>query len=170
MTVLIGSWQRLRGWSVTVSINGKPLASVTSNHYLGVLIDQHLTWKLHVNNVLKRVSYILYHLKPLPGHLLFWLYQAFVLPIFDYCDVVWAPTLVTFSKPLERLHSRFLQHVPVCNPFVKVTLSECCRFYIAIQVCIKDIWFVFTETYTRHSGQNKFRLFVPQIHTSLNRH
>ena len=46
--MLIGSWQKLRNRSVSVSINGKALASVTSTRYLGVLIDQHLTWKLHV--------------------------------------------------------------------------------------------------------------------------
>ena len=81
-------------------------------------------------------------------------------PIFDYCDAVWAPTSVTFSKPLGCLHSHFLQNVPVCNSFVKVTLFGRCRFHIAIQVfkilyqlCpgyLKD-WFVFTETYTGHS-------------------
>ena len=42
-----------------------------------------------------------------------------VLPIFDYCDVVWAPTSITLAKPLERLQSRFLQQVPVSNSFVK---------------------------------------------------
>ena len=72
--MLIGSWQKLRGRSVTVSINGKPLASITSTRYLGVLIDQHLNWKLHINHVLNRVRsklYALHRLKPLPGHLLF---------------------------------------------------------------------------------------------------
>ena len=54
--------------------NDKALAFVTSTCYLGVLIDQHLTWKLHVANVRKCVRstlYALYCLRPLPGHLLF---------------------------------------------------------------------------------------------------
>ena len=177
--MLIGSWQKLRGRSVTVSINVKPLASVTSTRYLGVLIDQHLNWKLHINHVLNRVRsklYALHRLKPLPGHLLFRLYQVFVLPIFDYCDVVWAPTSITLAKPMERLHSRFLQQVPVSSSFVKVTLTERHRFHIAVQVfkilhqfCprySKD-WFVSAEAYTGRSGRNKFRLFVPRINTSI---
>ena len=72
--MLIGSWQKLWNRSVSVSINGRALASVTSTRYLGVLIDQHLTWKLHVANVLKWIRsklYALYHIRPLPGHLLF---------------------------------------------------------------------------------------------------
>ena len=128
--------------------------------------------------ILKRVRcklYALYHLKLLPGYLLSWLYQAFVLPVFDYCDVVWTPTTVSLSKPLECLHSRFLQ-VPDCNSFVKVTLAERCLFHTAVQVfkvlyqlCpgyLKD-WFVLAEAYTGHSGQNKCRLFVYQINTVL---
>ena len=177
--MLIGSWQKLRGRSVTVSINGKPLASVTSTRYLGVLIDQHLNWKLHINHVLNQVRsklYALHRLKPLPSHLLFRLYQVFVLPIFDYCDVVWVPTSMTLAKPLERLHSRFLHQVPVSNSFVKVTLTERRHFHIAVQVfkilhqfCpryLKD-WFVSAEAYTGRSGRNKFRLFVPRINTSI---
>ena len=108
--MLIGSWQKLRSRSVSVSINAydKPLTSISSTRYLGVHIDLHLNWKLI--NVLKRVRcklYALYRLKPLLGHLLFRLYQAFILLIFDYCDVVWVPTSITLSKPLECLHSHF---------------------------------------------------------------
>ena len=72
--LLIGSWQKLQNRSVSVSVNGRALTSVTSTSYLGVLIDQHLTWKLHVANVLKQIRsklYPLYHLRPLPGYLLF---------------------------------------------------------------------------------------------------
>ena len=72
--MLIGSWQKLQNQSVSVSINGRAFASVTSTRYLGVFIDQHLTWKLHVANVLKRIRsklYALYRLRPLPDYLLF---------------------------------------------------------------------------------------------------
>ena len=94
--------------SVSINAYDKPLTSVSSARYLGVHIDLHLNWKLI--NVLKRVRcklYALYHLKPLLGHLLFRLYQAFILLIFDYCDVAWVPTSITLSKPLECLHSHF---------------------------------------------------------------
>jgi len=72
--MLKGSWQKLRNQRVSVSISGKPLTSVTSTCYFGILIDQRLTWKLHIASVLKRVRYTMYalqRLKPLPGHLLF---------------------------------------------------------------------------------------------------
>ena len=64
---------------MSVSNNGKALASVTSTHYLGILINQYLTWKLHVANVLKWIRsqlYALYHLRPLPGHSLYGFYNG----------------------------------------------------------------------------------------------
>ena len=96
-------------------------------------------------------------LKRLPDHLLCQLYQSFVLPIFDYCDAVWAVTLSSISKPLERLHSRFLQGISTCSSFIKFTLMERRRFHTAVQVfkvvnklCpsyLRD-WFINAEAYT----------------------
>jgi len=33
---------------MSLFINGKALPCVASTRYLGVIVDQHLTWKLHV--------------------------------------------------------------------------------------------------------------------------
>jgi len=82
--MLLGSWQKLRNRSVRLFINGKALVCATSTRYFGVIMDQHLAWKLHVSYVMKRVRgkiFALNCLKPLPDHLLSKLYQAFVLPI-----------------------------------------------------------------------------------------
>jgi len=51
----IGSWQKLWNCTVSLFINGKAFACVASTHYLGVIVDQHLTLKLHVDYVLKRI-------------------------------------------------------------------------------------------------------------------
>ena len=37
---VIGSWQKLQNRSVSVSINGKPLTSISSTRYLGVLMHR----------------------------------------------------------------------------------------------------------------------------------
>ena len=68
---------------MSLFINGKALACVTSTCYLGVIVDEHLTWKLHINYVLKRIRcklYALNRMKPLPDYILSQLYQSFVLP------------------------------------------------------------------------------------------
>ena len=82
--------------------------------------------------------------------------------------------MVSLSKPLERLHSRFLQQVPVSNSFVKLT--EQCHFHTAVQVfrvlhhlCPEYLrnWFVYVKAHKGHGGRNKPCLFIPQINTSI---
>ena len=88
----------------------------------------------------------------------------------------WAPTMVSLSKPLERLHSRFLQWVPVSKSFFKLTLAKWYHFHTAVQdfrvlyhLCPGYLrnWFVYAEAHTGHSGRNKHCLFIPQINTSI---
>ena len=129
--MMLGSWKKLRDRCVSIylngELNGKALTQVTTICYLGVIIDQNLTWTSHVNCVLRKVRCklcVLQRLRPLPGRLLSQLYQAFILPVFDYCDVVWMPTTAVLLNCLERFHSRILQGLSDCSPFVKLTLME----------------------------------------------
>ena len=79
-------------------------------------------------------------------------------------------------KRLEHFHSRILQGLSDCSPFVKLTLMEKYRFHMVVQVfkvlhllCpqyLRD-WFVFAETITGRQGRNKHRLYVPQIFSSI---
>ena len=170
--MLIGSWQKLQNQSVSVFINGKALASVTSTcqgtRYLGVLIDQHLTWKLHVANILEQIRsklYALYRLRPLPGHLLFWLYRAFFYHFLITVMLFGNPLWYHFQKPLECLYSCFLQQVIGSNSFIKLTLSECCCFHSAGQFSkfyITFVW-IFEKLVCVCRGRNKHCLFIPQI-------
>ena len=78
-----------------------------STKYLGLYIDEHLTWHKHTQyRVLSRV-HCLYRLCPLPGNLLGRLYHIFILPLLDYCDTVWTSSSMSSFKRLERIHSRF---------------------------------------------------------------
>ena len=79
---------------MSLFINVKALgnACVASTGYLFVVLDQHLTWKLHVDYVLHRIRSKHIHMKPLTDYLLSQLYQSFVSPIFHYGDAVWAVT------------------------------------------------------------------------------
>ena len=107
---LIGSRQKLRDSDLCVSINGRQLSRVPSLKYLGVYIDKHLTWQKHTQYVYQRVQsrlHCLYRLCPLSDTLLGRLYCAFILPILDYCDIVWSPSSVQYFKRLKRVHSKF---------------------------------------------------------------
>ena len=111
--------QRVRNHDMCISVDGKQLSHVSSVKYLGLHIDENLSWHQHTANVVQRVYsriHCLNHLCPLPIELLAKLYRVFVLPILDYCDVVWAPSSVQHFKRLERLRSRF-NSLPFCTDF-----------------------------------------------------
>ena len=100
--MLIGSRQKLQSHKVSISIGGKHLMQVASTKYLGVVIDQHLTWQNHILKSVRSKVYGLCCLKPLPTSVLVTLYCGYILPICDYCDTVWSPSTAVPSKSLER--------------------------------------------------------------------
>ena len=126
--MLVGSCPRISGKYLNLILNGAALKQVYTTKYLGVYIDQHLTWNTHVNYVLKRVRgnlYALNRLKPVSSKLLHLLYKAFVLPTFDYCDVVWFPSNAKNIRRLERINSKFVsQSSSVYDSDLNVTLTE----------------------------------------------
>ena len=177
--MLIGSRQKLKDHNVSISIGGRPLPRVTSTRYLGVIIDQHLTWQCHIEYILKKIRtklFGLHRLKPLPDSLLATLYCGYILPIFDYCDTVWSPPTAVLSKSLERIHSHFAGSLSCIDGFVKLTLAERRRYHTAVQVfkSIRKFSPVylhdqFSNTYglTGHFGRNQFRVFIPRVRTSF---
>ena len=55
-SMLIGSRQRIANKSLSVSIGGTLLAQLNSVRYLGVIIDNTLSWTLHISSVVSRVT------------------------------------------------------------------------------------------------------------------
>ena len=55
---------------------------------------------------------LLLKLRPITPKVLCLLYQAFVLPIFDYCDTVWSLSNASCICRLERVHSKILSSLP----------------------------------------------------------
>ena len=79
---MVGSRQKLQNHDLIVTIDGRPLSHVSSFKYLGLYIDENLTWHEHTTSVLQRVLsrvQCLYHLNPIPNDLLGKLYRVFVL-------------------------------------------------------------------------------------------
>ena len=92
--MIIGSSQRLNKIdSISFKIDNMDLDEVSSFKYLGIVINNRLTWQDHVDQMfskinkklglLKRIRYCL----PLDARLLF--FNSYVLPLFDYADIVW---------------------------------------------------------------------------------
>ena len=95
--------------SLNVSISGKALQQVETIKYLGVILDNCLSWKPHITNLRNKTSRIVGMLRRLhhivPSTTIQILYNTIVLPSLDYCDVVWSGCSQEDSNKLEVVHN-----------------------------------------------------------------
>ena len=79
-----------------ISIDNTPILPVDQTKFLGVIIDQNLTWKHHVtktsNQVSKNIGILRRLRNTLPKHVLFTLYNTLILPYISYSNIAWAIT------------------------------------------------------------------------------
>ena len=88
-------------------IDGKIVEQVQVFKYLGVMLNETLTWSDHINmvcgkvtrslNLLRRLSWFL------PRSLLLLYLKSYILPFFDYCDIVWSNCTQEESRRLVTL-------------------------------------------------------------------
>ena len=178
--MLIGSCQRVAGKELCLSLHDSILKQVSSTKYLGVFIDQHLTWRSHIDYVLRIVRGKIYSINRLNPHstVKTSLYQVYLLLIIDYCDVVWTPTIVNQTRHLEKFHSKFLSSCTTNSSLLKYSLIERRKFHSTMQVYkilhklaplyLHDM-FAYATSITGCVRRNVHRLFVPQINTVYGR-
>ena len=109
--VLFGTASRLSTvTNFSIYVSGSLIERVSEFKYLGVVLDESLSWTAHVKYILgkagKRVgmlSRIRTNVTTNTAHLI---YKSFILPVIDYCDTVWNCCGKVNSNNLEKLHRR----------------------------------------------------------------
>ena len=88
-----------------LKLNGELLAEKSEVKYLGVIIDEHLSWKSHVNHVNMKLARALGILKKLkdfaPKNLLRTFFYSFFQPHIDYCLINWGSAPSTTLEPIR---------------------------------------------------------------------
>ena len=78
---------------INVQINGTQIERVESFNFLGIMLDENLTWKSHIEMVAKNISKvtgILYRLKNIfPENVLFVLYNSLIVSYINYGLLLW---------------------------------------------------------------------------------
>ena len=97
--------------SISLSCNESSLTKSESFKYLGVVIDQHLSFNDHTEHAVNKVSRKLGVFRRLRisfplASAVRGLYKTMILPIFDYCDVAWQGCGKVNSDVLEILQHR----------------------------------------------------------------
>jgi len=88
---------------------------VSSAKYLGVIIDQHLTWNNHVKKVTSKAKkikcFLQRNLKHCPINVKINCYKSLVRPILEYAATVWAPYTcgnINAIEAVQRRAARFI--------------------------------------------------------------
>ena len=106
-SMLLHSSRKSPHSSLKLQVADSPVEQVRSFKFLRVVVNDTLTWNDHIDLVCKKVSRHLNLLRRLswflPQHLLLLYLKSYILPIFDYCDVVWFGCTKSDSHRLDLL-------------------------------------------------------------------
>ena len=96
----------LRDTSLNVFIGNHKLPQCNSIKYLGVDIDNVLSWNLQTDSISKIISR-LSRLKPvLPSQMLMYIYTSIIQPKIDYAISIWGYTTAHNINKVQRLQNR----------------------------------------------------------------
>ena len=96
-------------------LKGKPIEWVKEYKYLGVTIDDKLTWNSHIDNVVKKANFTMQRCRTMIGKkygpipkVCKWIYEGIVLPIISYGSIVWinAVNKTTVLNKLRKVQRR----------------------------------------------------------------
>jgi len=96
-----------------VSIDSVSIKQVSCVKFLGVYVDEKLSWKIHIFHVSAIISKnigILSKLRyKLPSNILLTLYNSLILPHLSYCAVIWGSSCKTHLDILLKLQKRAMR-------------------------------------------------------------
>ena len=105
--LVIGSKQPIHALSnnqIDIEIDGKSIKEVKEAKSLGPFIDGHLSWTKHIEEISKKISSVIGALKRIRPFIsqstATQIYQALILPHFDYRSPGWGELSVTLSDKL----------------------------------------------------------------------
>ena len=116
--MIIGSRQRLNTQceKINISIDDRTIKRVDHIKSLGLTIDAQLSWSKHVDEISKKVSSAIGALKRvrpfIPTDVAFQIYNALILPHFDYCSPVWDGMSGCLSDKLQNRAARVITQSP----------------------------------------------------------
>ena len=106
--------KRKLSYKANVIINEQPaINQVDYTKFLGLYIDEELTWKYHINHVTMKVAKMTGIIAKarhfLPLKTLLTLYKTMIYPYLTYCNIIWASTCPTRLKPILRTQKKLIR-------------------------------------------------------------
>jgi hypothetical protein len=111
----------------TIKLNDKPICFLPKVKNLGLMMDQHLNWDKHISHV---CSSVYLKLRNLHRHKNFLtvemrkrLFQSLILPVFDYCDTIYASTTSANKLRVRKSFNSCIRFVTGLKKFDHVSQS-----------------------------------------------
>ena len=109
--MIIASTPKLKSldYSPLIKLAGKPLKCIEKSDYLGLIIDENLSWEEYVLTLIKKISSAVAAIKNvnfLPHKTLVTLYQSLVKSRLRHCNTVWGNCGLTLKNKLLTLQNR----------------------------------------------------------------
>ena len=115
--------------NVKLSIDGELINEVDKTKFLGVLIDNKLTWKQHIayvsGKIARGIGMLIKARQYLNKQGLISLYYSFIYPYLTYCNHIWGSTYKTSLKRLTTLQNKAVKIIAharwraSCDPIYK---------------------------------------------------
>jgi len=151
----------------TISINGCAIDRVHETKFLGIIIDDKLTWKSHIhlieNKVSKSIGILLRARKLLYTESLLILYNSLIKPYFTYCIIIWGNTYKTYvhklyiqqKKIIRIIHfSGFNSHTdPLFRKLKVMNIEQLYRYFVGIFV-YKSLNKLLPERFSNYFSKN----------------
>ena len=107
--------QRRQLLDLNLEINKCSMNQVSEVVFLGVILDEHLSWKPHISHIARKISksigVIFKSSSCLPKSSLLLLYYSLVYPYLQYCVTVWGSTYRSNLERLIRLQKRVVRSI-----------------------------------------------------------
>ncbi len=82
---------------LSITLNEHNLQQVNQHNIVGVVVDEHLKWREHVNGVYTKIYHTIALFRRIT-QFLYWsmllVYNSYIMPHFDHCVTVWFTLVV----------------------------------------------------------------------------
>ena len=101
------------GRNLTIKAHDTVIEQKSEGKFLGIIIDDEISWKSHLNHISSKISKTIALLRFLrytfPKHILKTLYMTLIYPYFNYCNLIWGAADPTAMVPLNLLHKKAIR-------------------------------------------------------------
>jgi len=95
------------------------IQKVSHAKYLGIIFDEHITWKNHTYDICAKANaaqaFIKRNINYCPTHIKSNCYKKFVTPILEYASLIWAPHLQKDISALENVQHTAARITSLCE-------------------------------------------------------